>query len=559
MLKEMLEEVLKETASDAVIRAAIGQKLVGGFPGPAISPEFIRLVKEYKIGNVILFRHNIVNSRQLKQLCDNIQTLIREETGHGAFITIDQEGGTVTRLPEDCCNVPGAMAVAATGSPDNAGLAAKITAKELKALGINFNLAPSLDINSNPANPVIGVRSYGDTAEAVIAYSNVALDGYREGGILAAVKHFPGHGDTSVDSHIGLPVIDKTWEELENLELKPFRAAIAKGTPAVMTSHILFPRLEPDRIPCTMSRRMITGMLKERLGFDGLVLSDCMEMEAIQTYFGTVQGVIAAMSAGVDLIFISHSQELLAEAAKAAYEAVRSGEIKGAELTASSEKIIGFKNMLDGHEQEAYVRPAKSWADPAGDGGKELQEATDRLRRDSITLVQGAWFPLGDNPLFVGCADYRATLASEQEQEQPAFPVYMKQRLGGTGLITGKNPDNREIDKAVAAARPASAVVLCTYNGHLMPGQMELLHALARLPVPLVAVALRNPYDLAVLPAHVTGICAWDYSEPTLAVMAEVLAGQLIPQGRLPVSLAADHREVRETHEAFPRRIGGTK
>src|SRR5690606_16726664 len=223
----------------------------------------------------------------------------------------DQEGGRVTRMPKDATNVAGAMAIAATGRPENAYAAGRITARELRSLGINFNLAPVMDINNNPLNPVINVRSYGDTAEAVSEYGIAMMRGLVDGGVLSSLKHFPGHGDTNVDSHIGLPTINKTLEELEQLELIPFRAAIAQGAPAIMSSHILFPQIEPSGMPATMSRIIITELLKETLQFKGLVVSDCLEMDAIKQFYGTAHVGVGQVNAGFGIIFLSHPPELV--------------------------------------------------------------------------------------------------------------------------------------------------------------------------------------------------------------------------------------------------------
>ena len=219
------------------IREKIGQRLVFGFPGTTIPAEVAALVREYKIGNVILFRYNIESLPQLARLCADIQELVRGATGRDAFITIDQEGGMVTRLPWDAVNVPGSMALAATGKPENAVLAAEITARQLRGVGVNFNLAPDLDVNSNPMNPVIGVRSFGDDPQSVALFGTKAVEGYKNGGMLCCGKHFPGHGDTAVDSHIGLPCIEKTMDELEACELISFRAAIKAGADIVVGTH----------------------------------------------------------------------------------------------------------------------------------------------------------------------------------------------------------------------------------------------------------------------------------------------------------------------------------
>ena len=175
------------------LREQIGQRLVTGFPGTELTEDFRRMVREYKISNVILFRENITDCAQLKQLCGEIQALVRRETGHGAFITADQEGGLVTRLPGDAVNVPGAMAIAATGDPENAYRAGLLTGRELRALGVNFDLAPSVDVNSNPENPVIGARSYGDTPQEVSRYANRMIRGLLDGQAFSRPRRY-GHG-----------------------------------------------------------------------------------------------------------------------------------------------------------------------------------------------------------------------------------------------------------------------------------------------------------------------------------------------------------------------------
>ena len=504
----------------------IGQRLVGGFPGPEMSGEFIRLVQTYKIGNVILFQHNVESSEQLLRLCRSIQELVRRETGHGAFITIDQEGGAVTRLPRDAVNVPGAMALAATGDPENAYRAARLTAAELRAFGIHFNLAPSVDVNCNPDNPIIGVRSFGDTPEQVARYGLAALRGYREGGVLCSAKHFPGHGDTAMDTHVSLPCIDKSLDQLEACELKPFQALIDAGCPAVMTTHILFPRLEPDNVPATMSRRIITGLLKERMGFAGLVVSDCMEMDAIARYYGTARGAAAAMAAGVDLVFVSHTAASLEQAALAVREAVESGEISIEEMDASVEKILRLK--------AGFCRP------PEGvPGMAEAMEESDALRRASVTLVRGGIPEMGGSPFFCGCAGYRAGLVSNREPGGETFPEFFAGRFGGDFLVTGKDPDRDEIRSAADAARGHSSIFVGTYNGHLFPGQLELVKELGKLGIPMVVTALRNPYDLRAAPEGAAAIAAWEYSPAALQALIPFFAGEQRPQGILPVRLEA--------------------
>ena len=510
------------------LREKIGQRLVAGFPGTEPDEEFRRLVQEYKVGNIILFRHNIVDEEQLTRLCAQLHTLIEESTGLPPFITIDQEGGVVTRLPSDELNVPGAMALAAAGNTDNAYRAGYYTAAQLRRCGINFDLAPDMDVNCNPDNPVIGVRNYSDDPTKAAQYGSAMLKGLLDGGVYACLKHFPGHGDTAVDSHLGLPCIDKSLKQLEEMELIPFRVGIAAGTPAVMSTHILFPQLEEKRIPATMSRAIMTGLLRGKLGFDGLIISDCMEMQAIQTYYGTVNGVIAAMDAGVDLVFISHTPELAKEAVEKAEAAFTNGILDAREMDASVERILQHKQRC------AAMQPTDGLPNESS-----MRQAIRAMREKSVTAVHlpiSGIPSLGDSPLFLGCPDYRSTLASNSSSSHVTFAEEMQRRAGrGTALVTPKDPTDEDIKAITQTAKQHTCIVLGTYNGHILEGQLRLAAALAETGLPMMAVALRNPYDLADLPAHVAALCAWEYTQPMFDALWPVLAGETLPTGKLPL------------------------
>jgi beta-N-acetylhexosaminidase len=515
-------------------RILIGQRLVTGFPGTQMSEEFIRVVKQYKVANVILFRENIESEAQMRALCADIQKLVKAETGHEAFITIDQEGGPVTRLPETSVNIPGAMALAATQDPKNAYEAGYLTGAELRSLGVNFDLAPSVDINCNPANPIIGVRSYGDTAETVSKFGAEMIRGLSAGGVLSSAKHFPGHGDTSTDSHLSLPRVDKTREELERMELAPFRAAIAAGVSAITTAHILYPALDDSGVPATMSRRIVTDLLRGEMGFKGLVISDCMEMQAIQKFFGSVNGVIAAMRAGVDLVFLSHTTELAGKAAEAAYNALEAGELSMEEIEQSAKRILAAKQKL------AQSVPAAYDAAAAAKKNAELLRAT-------ITEVHvpAAGRPqLGSHPLCLGCPSYRTGLVGNVVDDvKAAFPVLLAPMLGGEGVSTPIDPTDEEIAALKAKAAGYTGIVVGTYNGHLHPAQLRLIRALAELNLPIAAVALRNPYDLADLPENVYSLEAYEYTTQATKAVADVLCGREKAAGKLSVRLPESKTE----------------
>lgn len=508
------------------LREKIGQLIVTGFPGASVSDEFKRLVADYKIGNVILFSYNAESIPQLKKLCGELHRLIELHTGLPAFISIDQEGGRVTRLPQDATNIPGAMAIASTGRPEHAYAAGRLTARELKAFGINFNLAPVLDINNNKHNPVINVRSYGDTAEMVETFGLLMMKGLQDEGVLSALKHFPGHGDTAVDSHIGLPVIEKTLDELAELELQPFIQAIASGADSIMSSHILFPQIERNRVPATMSRTIITDILKHKLGYTGLVVSDCLEMEAIKTYYGTAEGALGALKAGVHLIFISHTPSAVMEAVQRIEQAVLAGELEESVLDEAVEKVLYYK--------EKYK--ADQSADTDVIGCEAHSRTAEQISLESICHTGGSFMPIAQgaaDTIFLGCYPFRTDNASNSVNRSLSFPQQMADAFGVPFRMTGINPDEAEIEQVLEETAAYAHLVVGLYNGQHKPGQIRLAEKLIASGRRVTAVALGKPYDLELLTGDYCGFAAFDYTALTLRSLAKVLGGQLTPTGRL--------------------------
>lgn len=509
------------------LREKIGQMFVCGFPGKTPSDEFIELVKKYKVGNVILFKHNIESFAQMKELCASLQKLIGEETGQPAFITIDQEGGAVSRLIEDEFNVPGAMALAATGDEKNAYTAGALTAEILLSRGVNFDLAPVLDVNSNPNNPVIGVRSYGDNPDIVSRFGIQMIRGLTAGGVLSSAKHFPGHGDTAVDSHLTLPTVHKTRSELDKTELAPFVQAIKAGLPAVTISHIVFPDIDKD-LPATMSEKIITGLLKKELGFNGLVISDCMEMKAVNTFFGTPQSCAGAVNAGMELIFVSHTASTARDSLDFVLHECESGRIKAERIDAAVSKILALKEKLP------PVRPLEP------SRAEEIKRTIADLRKKTITayrIPESGLPALGDNPFFAGPQPFIITNAANDIDKSISFASYMQGKFGGTAENTSVDPTDVEIEKILNAARNASAIFAASYNGHVKRGQLKLIRALASLGKPMIAAALRNPYDLGFLPEGVCGIAAYEYSNAVLTCIADIVRGKEKPEGKFSLSI----------------------
>lgn len=497
----------------------LGQKFAVGFPGFSIPDETRKIIKDYKIGNIILFKHNVESRAQLKQLCLEINTLVVETTGIKPFIMIDQEGGMVTRLSSDFINIPGAMALSATDDVASIYNCAKITGDELLEVGVNCNLAPVLDINSNDYNPVIGVRSYGEDSESVIKYSASMIKGLEDSGVLSCGKHFPGHGDTAVDSHLGLPIVDKSLDDLYQGELKPFIAAIKKGIPAIMTTHILFPQLDSTRLPATLNKTILTSLLREKLGFKGLIITDCMEMGAIAKEFGTVEAIKTTFLAGSDIACVSHH----ADKAQAAIENILKTGIDEALVEDSCIRILSFKAkyLVDNKAQETAVNATNI-------------DRVKTIRENTITEYSGERKPFKANPIFISCYPFVVTLASNPENQELCFASLMQASFGGDKLINSIDPTDEEINTILEKAKGHTSVILGTYNGHIKKGQIKLAKALATLDIPLTVVALRNPYDLKDLPDNVYSIALYEYSKESIESLISYLKTNKINRNRIP-------------------------
>ena len=503
---------------DLSLKEKLGQLLVFGFEGTKVTPEVIDFVKEYKAGNIILFARNLEDVEQSKKLNQDLRELIYKETGIYPFISLDQEGGVVSRLPEGAVIFPSAMAISATGDPENARLASYYTALELRALGFNVNYAPVLDVNNNPKNPVIGVRSYGSSADRVIAYANPAFKGYLEGDILAVAKHFPGHGDTDVDSHLGLPKVEKSKEELYNLEIKPFKAAIAEGLTGIMNAHILYPSFESAELPATLSKKIMQGLERDELGFEGLIFSDCMQMQAISEHYGTERAFYMGIEAGLDQVLISHSPKIARDALELAEEAVKAGKLSMQRVDASVKRVLAFK--------EKYAAQASRAIEP-----EELAKAS-RLSKDlskkAISRVDNNKdFPkVNKETFFISTLAERSTFVSSNPANKLSLAEYLAKGFKAEYELISTKPDAERQAEVLNAAKEHKLVVLATYNAHLNTEQIDLAKKLLAAGHEVIMIAMRNPYDLALVPERVYKLAAFDYSLNTFAAIMDIMQGE---------------------------------
>ncbi len=491
-----------------------------------------QLIERYHPGGIIYFAwtNSVQNPPQIAGLSNGIQdAALGQESAVPSLIGIDQEGGIVARIGPPATQLPGNMALGAGRSANAAQTAAAINGDELAAMGINWNFAPVADVNVNPANPVIGVRSFSENPRLAAQLTAAQTRGYTSAGVAGAAKHFPGHGDTADDSHLGLPVIHHTREQWEQLDRPPFQAAIDAGVPAIMTAHISVPALDPSEDPATLSEPIMTGILREEMGYDGVVITDALDMAGASETYGNDRVPVLALKAGVDMLLMPPEFEV---AYTAVLDAVASGELTEERIDTSVRRILTLKHDL-GIVDDPYVDPADL---PAHVGTPDhlatLQEITD----GTTTLVRNERHQLplevdpGEDALVTGWGvSTTATVAAKMAERGIDTDV----------LETGINPTPETIAAAAQQAKDYDTVVVLTNRAGLatQPGQAELVKRLIKANDHVVSVAVRDPYDVNQFPDVPANVATYSYTGAALDSMVRVLFGELDPAGRLPVTI----------------------
>lgn len=311
----------------------IGRLLIVGIPGPQLDARTRRTLERLHVGGVILFRRNVGSPAQISALTADLHALPSRP-----LVAIDHEGGRVLRLGEPFTQFPPAAAIGRTGDASVAFRVGRAMAEELAAVGIDLNFAPVLDVHSNPSNPVIGDRAFGSDPTLVGELGIAMMRGLQAGGVIPCGKHFPGHGDTEKDSHLELPVVRRSRAELERTELVPFRAVIAAGVPMLMTAHVMYPVLDPEH-PATMSRAILTDLLRTELQFEGVIASDDLEMRAIADHQEIGAAALATLRAGADALLVCQDLLKAERAIEAITRAVADGSLPVEVVTAAAYRI----------------------------------------------------------------------------------------------------------------------------------------------------------------------------------------------------------------------------
>lgn len=331
---EISEEISKMTLDEK-----IGQMLMVGIDGTEVDDDFKEFAEEYKFGTVILFGKNITNAEQLVNLTNSIKSTAGDIP---YIIGMDEEGGLVTRLPDDVLSMPAALTIAGSEDTEYCYNAGYQIGTQIISFGLHTGFSPVLDIWSNPDNTVIGNRAYGKTSDDVCKYGIADMLGLKATGAIPVAKHFPGHGDTETDSHYGLPLVTKTKEELWQSELLPFKSAIENGVPMIMAAHILCTELD-ENYPASMSKNIITDLLRDEMGFEGVVITDDLTMGAISESYSFGDAAVLSINAGCDILSICFGEDNVKQAVKAIKEAVENGAITEERIDESVRRILKLK------------------------------------------------------------------------------------------------------------------------------------------------------------------------------------------------------------------------
>ena len=527
----------EETLRELSLRDKIAQMVHARMPGKFInrqSQEFKKveaLVRENHIGGLALFAGNVYESAILLNEFQEISKL-------PLLVSSDFERGAAFRI-DDATSFPWTMALGAVGDEELAYRQGLVTARESRAMGVHWIFAPVIDVNNNPDNPVINIRAFGSDPADVSRLGTAFIRGAQAGGTLTTAKHFPGHGDASIDSHINMPVLDAGRDRLENVEFVPFRRAIEAGVDTVMTAHVAVPQLTKGvKTPATLSPEILTGVLKNSLGFRGIVVTDSMEMDGIKKHYGNAVAAVAAVKAGVDVLLLPPDA---VEAINAIERAVKNGEISEKRIDESVKKILEAKQRLRLHENRTTN------IEKIGDlvSSPENIQLADEIAARAVAAIKDEKRLLPLDPSEKRRVYGLVLTPTNSDTSGTAFLNAFKERFPGAQaeLATARVPESQSaaIEKAIAAA---DIVVVATLT-RLVTGRnigipdkhLSIVKKLASLKKPVVWVILGSPYLLRIAPEMGTVICSFSYSENSQEAAVKALFGDFRVSGKMPVSV----------------------
>lgn len=493
------------------------------------------VVEKYHLGGILYFAWagNTDHPAQMAELSNGLQETATDlPSGVPLSLSIDQEGGIVARMLEPATVFPGNMALGATRDTELAEEQWRITGQELRATGVNTNFAPVVDVNTNPVNPVIGVRSFGETPDLVGELGAVATDAMQAEQVSATLKHFPGHGDTEVDSHYGLPIVTYDRATLDEIHLDPFRDAIAAEPDAIMTAHMIVEAIDPE-LPATLSEEVLTGLLREELGYEGVIVTDSLGMAGVREEWGDDQVPVLALQAGADVLLNPPDMDTAYEAV---IDAVETGEISEERLNESVRRILEMK-VERGLFEDPYAE-----VDAVSElvGTEENLEVADEIARSAATVVRN------DAEVLPLTGDEGRTLVVGPTAGQPSHVAdeLADRGLETTAQSTALQPSESQRAQAVAEAEDRDLVVVTTHSAWQYQAQQQLVEDLVATGTTVVVVATRDAYDLGHLTDVDTYTTTYGNRPVSLSGAVEVLFGEVEPRGTLPVTIPDADGEV---------------
>lgn len=517
----------------------ISSQLMIAFAGHEMPAEVKEAISARPFAGVTLFRqHNVTSSSQVRTLTASLQAAA-PSGARPLLIAADQECGQLIGMGDETTQFAGAMAVGAAGDEDLAERVGRATARELSAIGVNVNYAPVCDLATNPDNPALGIRSFGDDPATVGRLVAATVRGLQSEGVVATLKHFPGAGEIATDPHRELESLDRSRDELEARELVPFRTGIEAGARMVMAGHFALPALTGDEsLPASLARSVITDLLRSKLGFEGVSITDALDMGALAQGAAQVINAIKAVTAGEDLLLGTPDVDLIRRLEEGLEQADRRGLTNPRDRQASAARLANVREWLQRFDQHPI-----DVVDCA-----EHAALAEELARRSITLVRD-----DDNllPLRLAADARIAVIQPEPTDLTPADTssytppllahAVLKRHAATEEFVVNPSPSDAEIASMTRGLLDYDLIVLGTVSANLMPAQAALAHQILRLDRPTVTVALRTPWDLCAYPMARAHVCSFGILPPTIEALAGALFGEQPFAGRLPVEIGGLH------------------
>lgn len=541
---------IQSTLKSMTIREKVGQMFMLAFAADQLDAARI-LMAEHLVGAAYIGDENVPNARAAIDLTDTLQSYARgTRLGIPLLLGVDQEG-TWSVMTAESAMGPGNMAIGATGDPQYAYDMYGVIAKETSSVGLNTVLGPACDCNSNPYNSIIEMRSFGEDPDLVAAMTSAAVRGLQDNGAVATLKHFPGHGDTQMDSHRGLPTVNRSRDALSRIDLRPFAEGIKAGAKIVMTAHIIFTALDPER-PATLSPVVLGDVLRGRLGFEGVIVSDSMNMGSMKRNYDPADAAIQAFNAGVDLMMLAeehydHDVESYLENQRslisAVVQAVEDGVISRERVDDAVERVLRLKRGAGFSVEPTPQRPIVVGGESHRAVELEVARAAVAVLRDRNNLLPisaGTPITLVNTTRRSAYTVLTRTRGIGPNQATPAFDVFadaMRARCDNITIIAAED--------YAAAQLPAEGIIIAVSENYTLPGmdfdralQVKILRDLnQRVPDRLLAVALRDPYQLAEYAEIGAFVCSFSFRPSAALAAAELLLGEIKSRGRTPVSV----------------------